>query len=56
METDATRMCALIVGLPEIAVLGVEDESGEPLRVHVETVMTVMGCAGPTGRGCAGRP
>lgn len=44
METDATRMCALIVGLPEINVLGVEDEPGEPLRIHVETTATVMGC------------
>lgn len=45
METDPTRMCALIVGLPKIRVLGVEDEPGEPLRVHVETIPTVMGCA-----------
>lgn len=45
METNATRMCALIVGLPEVHVLGVEDEPGRPLRVHVETTKTVMGCA-----------
>lgn len=45
METDATRMCALLVGLPAISVLGVEDEPGEPLRVHVETIVTVVGCA-----------
>lgn len=45
METDPTRMCALIVGLPEVNVLGVEDEPGEPLRIHVETVTAVMGCA-----------
>lgn len=45
METDATRICALIVGLPEIRVLGVDDEPGEPLRVHVETVAIVVGCA-----------
>lgn len=30
METDATRMCALIVGLPSIVVLGVEGEPGVP--------------------------
>ena len=45
METDATRMCALIVGLPAVNVLGVEDEPGEPLRIHVETTTTIMGCA-----------
>ena len=46
METNATRMCALLVGLPAIAVVGVEDDPGEALRVHVETTATVMGCAG----------
>ena len=46
METDATRMCALLVGLPAITVLGVDDEPGGPLRVHVETVSIVVGCAG----------
>jgi transposase len=39
-------MCALLVGLPEIAVLGVEDQPGRPLRVHVETTVAVEGCAG----------
>jgi transposase len=39
-------MCALLVGLPEIAVLGVEDDPGGPLRVHVETVVEVEGCSG----------
>jgi transposase len=38
-------MCALIVGLPKVNVLGVEDETGGPLRIHVETTTTVMGCA-----------
>lgn len=46
METDATRMCALLVGLPAITVLGVEDDPGEPLRVHVETTMVGVGCSG----------
>ena len=36
MEMDPTRMCALLVGLPEVTVLGVEDRGGEPLRVLVE--------------------
>jgi hypothetical protein len=25
------------VGLPAISVLGVEDQTGEPLRIHIET-------------------
>lgn len=36
MEVDATRVCELLVGLPEVTVLGVEDEPGAELRVHVE--------------------
>ena len=46
METNATRMCALLVGLPDIRVLGVEDQPGQPLRVHVETTVELEGCAG----------
>ena len=45
METNATRMCALLVGLPAIDVVGVENNDGEPLRVHVETTTTVVGCS-----------
>ena len=37
MEVDPTRMCELLVGLPDVVVLGVVDEGlGTPLRVHVE--------------------
>jgi hypothetical protein len=46
VETNATRMCALLVGLPDITVVGVEDQPGRPLRVHVETTAEVVGCAG----------
>jgi transposase len=46
VETNATRMCALLVGLPAVAVVGVEDETGESLRVHVETTAIVVGCSG----------
>lgn len=46
METNATRMCALLVGLPDVNVIGVADVEGQPLRVHVETVPAVVGCAG----------
>lgn len=44
METNATRMCALLVGLPDVTVLAVDDRPGEALRVHVETRPGVMGC------------
>lgn len=51
METNATRMCALLVGLPAITVIGVENDDGLPLRVHVETVAGVTGCSGCGTRG-----
>ncbi len=45
METDATRMCALLVGLPDVNVLAVQDDDrAVPLRVHVETIVNVAGC------------
>jgi transposase len=37
-------MCALLVGLPDVAVLGVVDEADRPLQVHVETVVAMTGC------------
>ena len=46
METNATRMCALLVRMPDINVVGVEDRPGHPLRVHVESVVEIEGCAG----------
>ena len=46
METNATRMCALLVGLPEITVLGLNDSPGQPLRVHIETTVELEGCSG----------
>ena len=46
METNATRMCALLVGLPDVNVLAVDDQAAQPLRVHVETVEAVTGCSG----------
>ena len=36
METDPTRMCELLVGLPAVTVLGIE-EVGGLLAIHVET-------------------
>jgi transposase len=38
VELDPTRMCALLVGLPDVTVLGVDDDDRHgPLLVHVET-------------------
>jgi len=37
VELDPTRMCELLVGLPDVNVLAVDDVADEPLRVHVET-------------------
>jgi hypothetical protein len=42
-------MCALLVGLPAVTVLGVEDVAGEPTAVHVERVAGRWWC---TGCGC----
>lgn len=45
METDATRMCALLVGLPDVNVLAVDDTNASTaLRIHVETVAKIVGC------------
>ena len=37
METNPTRMCELLIGLPEVNVCGVHDEPGGPIRVHIES-------------------
>ncbi len=38
METDPIRVCELIVGLPDVNVLGVEDLGADaPLRLHIES-------------------
>ena len=37
-------MCELLVGLPEMNVLGVVDVVDEMLRVHVETRVARAGC------------
>ncbi len=37
MEVDPTRICELLVGLPAVVVLGVDDDSDGPMRVHIET-------------------
>ena len=50
MEYDPRRMCELIVGLGDVEVLGVEDEQGAPLRIHVRCRAPrplCGGCGGP---------
>jgi transposase len=40
VETDGTRMCELLVGLPTVTVLGVIDVAAElPIVVHIETLL-----------------
>jgi transposase len=37
VEVNPTRMCELLVGLPDVNVLGVVDQAARPLQVHVES-------------------
>ena len=46
MEVDPTRMCELLVGLPSVVVLGVEDVRGSRLRVHVASRAARPFCGG----------
>ncbi len=39
-------MCELLVGLPEVNVLGIDDVVGDPLRVHIEVRSGRPGCGG----------
>jgi hypothetical protein len=49
VEFESTRMCELLVGLPDVNVLAVVDVAGEPLRVHVETRELRPWCPGCGG-------
>lgn len=44
METDPTRMCELLVGLPGVAVRGVDIRGDGGLEIHVETKPKPVGC------------
>lgn len=44
METNPTRMCELLVGLPEVNVRGVHDEAGAPIEVHVASLLDQGWC------------
>jgi transposase len=46
VESDPTRMCELLVGLPEVNILSIDDVAGDPLRVHIEGRSSRPGCAG----------
>ena len=49
MECDPTRVCELLVGLPAVTVLGVDDQLDAPIRVHVETRATRSSCSSCAG-------
>ena len=49
MEVDPTRVCELLVGLGDVEVLGVDDDEGGPLRVHVRRRAPRLGCDGCGG-------
>jgi len=49
VEVDPTRICELLVGLPDVVVLGVLDERDAPLVVHVETRDARPSCASCAG-------
>ncbi len=44
MECDPRRVCELLVGLGDVEVLGVDDEVGAPLRVHIRRRAPRPGC------------
>ena len=49
MSTDPTRMYELLVGLPDVNVLAVNDSAGQPLEISVETRSARPVCATCTG-------
>lgn len=44
MEVNPTRMCELLVGLPEVNVLAVDDVAGRPVVVHIEARLDRAWC------------
>jgi hypothetical protein len=49
VEVDPTRVCELLVGLPDVNVLGAIDDPGGALRVVIETREPRPACAGCAG-------
>jgi transposase len=37
-------MCELLVGLPDVNVLGIDEQPGLPLQIRVETKLVRVGC------------
>lgn len=54
MECDPTRVCELLVGLPSVKVLGVDDEHDAALLVHIESVWSRPSCPGGLRYACVG--
>ena len=50
METNPTRVCELLVGLGDVEVLGVDDDVGAPLGVHIRCRAPRPACGGCGGR------
>jgi len=50
VEVDPTRMCELLVGLGDVEVVGVDDEVGLLLRVHVRCQASRLDCGACGGR------
>jgi transposase len=44
--TDLTRVCEVLIGLPDVNVLGVVDHPGGALEVHVESRLNDRECVG----------
>ena len=44
VEFNPTRMCELLVGLPDVNVLAVDDRPGEPIVVHLEARLDRVCC------------
>jgi transposase len=49
VESDPTRMCELLVGLPAVNVLGVDDEHEDMVVVHIEARSSAPPCPGCGG-------
>jgi hypothetical protein len=46
VEVDPTRMCELLVGLPAVNVLGIDDGRDEVMVVHIESTAAPPPCPG----------
>ena len=51
METDPTRICQILVGLPDVTVVGVDDPPDGLLVVHIESTVQQTHCPRCSTRG-----